>query len=942
MAPWKIDATGRIFDGRNRMPPGMKTGWPKDVAQSRAPLRWRFDKCVFDESSLVLTVNGAPVDLERRPLELLALLLAHAGEVVTKAEIVAALWADRDVSDASLTKCMARLRRALSDTDMTLIHTVHGYGYRFAAQLTIEDAVPANWLPAAMAFAAGDAVPRRPNWRFVERLGTGGHGDVWLCEQAKTRARRVLKFARDGAGLAGLRREITLGRLLREGLGERHDLVRILDWNLEEEPYFLETAWSELGNLAEWAARQGGVAALALELRLDLVAQIADALAASHAMGVLHKDLKPANVLMRLDAAGRPGIVLTDFGSGRALDPTRLDAFGITRMETDLTSADSTAGTMMYRAPEYAAGGTPTVQADIFALGVILFQMAAGDVRRALAPGWEDFIADPLLRQDIALAASGEPQRRLADAAALARRLRTLPDRRRAQKQAEAQAADAAATKRALENARARRLPVLALLGVLLAGFSTSTLLYVRAEHARTRAHDATIRAQIAASRAEAVTDFLTEDLFSAANPILGADPNIPVRKVLDAAAAGLDRRFPPGSADRAAIEAAIGGAYAGLADPDHAQKMLRDALAILRARAGDADPQVQAVRLTMIDLAERTADMDGLRRIGAAVLAADPTDAATALRARFALAEADCLTNENDALCVQKLQPFLTEVRTRLGPRDALTLKLQDLLAYQLSQGQHFDTALALARATVATTQTVFGADSVQAQERRYHLGQILVEAGQADAAIATLTDVRQRLLTIFGHETDMSARAATQLGRAYQLGGRNEDGLAMLRTALAYNLRVHGEDYQATRFSMNGVAKILASMGRAGEAIPLGAKALALQQKAEGADNEDTLWMAGNLANEYRQAGQLAQAETLYATIFSRAHRTFTHGEWDLGHFGFDYGQLLMQEGKMAQARTVLAESVAVLGKSLGAGNARTVAAMSALHRAEAAAPP
>jgi non-specific serine/threonine protein kinase len=940
MVLWKIDAERQIFGSGDRTPSGMRTGWPAGLAPSRAPLRWRFGDCVFDESSLVLTVAGAPVDLERRPLELLALLLAHAGEVVTKAEIIAALWADRDVSDASLTKCMARLRRALSDTDMTLIHTVHGYGYRFAVRLTVEDAAPAGArLPASMAFAAGDAVPRRPDWQFVERLGTGGHGDVWLCEQVRTRARLVLKFARDGAGLAGLRREITLGRLLREGLGERRDLVRILDWNLEEEPYFLETPWYELGNLAQWAAGQGGVAALAPELRLGLVAQIADALAASHAMGVLHKDLKPANVLMRLDAAGRPGIVLTDFGSGRALDPTRLDAFGITRMQADLTSADSSAGTMMYRAPECAAGGTPTVQADIFALGVILFQMAAGDLRRGLAPGWEDFIADPLLRQDIALAAAGEPRHRLADAAALARRLRTLPARRLALRQAEARAEDAAATRRALDAARARRLPLLALLGVLMAGCSISTLLYVRAEHARTRAREAGSRAQIAAARAEAVTYFLTEDLFSAANPMLGADPNIPVRKVLDAAASGLDRRFAAGSVDRAAIEAAIGGAYAGLADPDRALPLLRDALAILRARSGDADPQVQAVRLTMIDLAERTADMDGLRRNGAAVLAADPPDAATALRARFATAEADCLTSQNDALCVQTLQPFLAAVRTRLGPRDALTLKVQDLLAYQLSQGQHFEAALTLARATVATTQGVFGADSVQAQERRYHLGQILVEAGQAGAAIAVLADVRQRLLAIFGHETDMSARAATQLGRAYQLGGRGEDGLRMLRTALDYNLRVHGEAYQATRFCMNGVAKILTSLGRAGEAIPFGAKALALQRVAEGADNEDTLWIAGNLANEYRQAGQLAQAEALYGDTFSRAHRAFTHGEWDVGHFGFEYGQFLMQEGKMAQARTVLSESVAVLGRSLGAGNARTVAALAALRQAEAA---
>jgi hypothetical protein len=706
---------------------------------------------------------------------------------------------------------------------------------------------------------------------------------------------------------------------------------------LQEEPYFLETAWYEQGNLAEWAARQGGAATIPLATRLDLVAQIADALAAAHAMGVLHKDLKPANVLIREDENGQPAIVLTDFGSGRALDPAQLDAFGITRMEADITSADATAGTQMYRAPELTAGGAPTVQADIFALGVMLFQLISGDLRRALAPGWEDHVEDPLLQLDIAASASGDPARRLGDAAELARRLRALPERRAAQRLADQQAA---ATRRALEIARARRLPVLALVGVLLIGFSASTLLYLRAERAGIRAQAATAQAKQAAARAEAVTYFLTDDLFSAANPMLGADPNIPVKQVLDAASASLDRRFPAGSVDRASIEAAIGGAYAGLADPAHALPLLNRALAVLRGHLGDADPQVEAVRLAIADLAERTADTAALRRTGQDIVTAAVAGSDASLRGQFAILTADCLTNENDAACVLKLRPFLASLQNHDNKPTPLKLRVQDLLAYQLSQGQHFDEALALAKDTVAATEAAFGAESVQAQERRYHLGQIMVEAGQPGEAIATLQDVRRILLKIFGHETDMSARAATQLGRAYALGNRPDDGLAMLRLALDYNLKVHGEAYQATRFSMNGVAKVLTAMHRPAEAIPFGEKALTLQTAAEGPDNEDTLWIAGNLANEYRQAGQIARADALYADVFSRAHRAFSHGEWDLGHFGTEYGTLLIQEGRMPQARAVLTESIAVLTNSLGPRDSHTEAARAAL--AAALAPP
>src|SRR6185312_1918081 len=101
-----------------------------DVKAPRQSRLWRFGNAAFDEQALTLTVNGAEVELERRPLELLSLLLEHAGEVVTKDEILDGIWPDRDVSEASLTKCVARLRSALADDDHAMIRTAHGFGYR--------------------------------------------------------------------------------------------------------------------------------------------------------------------------------------------------------------------------------------------------------------------------------------------------------------------------------------------------------------------------------------------------------------------------------------------------------------------------------------------------------------------------------------------------------------------------------------------------------------------------------------------------------------------------------------------------------------------------------------------------------------------------------------------------------------------------------------------
>ncbi len=362
-----------------------------------------------------------------------------------------------------------------------------------------------GWRPAP-----GLGIPKRANWVLREKLGEGGFGEVWLGEQEKTGERRVYKFCYDAERLLSLQREITVFRLLKEELGLRDDIARILDWNLDEAPYFIEFVYIEGGSLVDWAEAQGGAGELPLAERLEIVAQVATALAAAHSVGVLHKDIKPANVLMTSDREGRPQAVLTDFGIGLITDRGRLAAkgitvLGLTALDVDVDSG-SAAGTQLYLAPELLAGQPPTIQADVYALGVMLYQMVVGDLGRPLAQGWQRRVEDPLLREDIAAFVDGSPARRPGNAAEVARRLRALEERRAA-RVAEENAA------RAAERAQRRRKVLTTVAAVSSVFLVVVSYLMIQAIRARAAEERARADAERRRGQAEQLIDFMLNDL---------------------------------------------------------------------------------------------------------------------------------------------------------------------------------------------------------------------------------------------------------------------------------------------------------------------------------------------------------------------------------------------------------------------------------------------
>ena len=392
---------------------------------------WSFAGREFDESRLELSVNGKLMELELKPLEILIHLLRHAGEIVTKDQLLEAVWPGLEVVEGSLTTAVYKLRKALCDDDAAIVVTVPRIGYRLAASVQPQTDRSTK-VSLKVPFAAGSAVPSRAQWRLIRPMEASPHSEVWLAEHEKTHEWRVFKFATNASRLKSLRREVTVYRYLRESAGDRPEFVRILEWNFDKQPFFVE---SEYGgqNLAEWADKRGGLTAIPLEERICLAVRICQAIAIAHAAGVLHRDLKQANILIGKESNEKEQVKIVDFGSASLVDPDRLQALGITNLgftQTANLPSPVLTGTLMYLAPETFSGQRPTALSDVYALGVLLYQLVIGDFRKPMAPGWEANVPDPILQEDIAQVVCGDPSQRLARPAELAERLLHLDQRR--------------------------------------------------------------------------------------------------------------------------------------------------------------------------------------------------------------------------------------------------------------------------------------------------------------------------------------------------------------------------------------------------------------------------------------------------------------------------------------------------------------------------------
>jgi serine/threonine protein kinase len=224
--------------------------------------------------------------------------------------------------------------------------------------------VPADVKP----LGAGQRVS---HYEIQEKLGEGGMGAVYRAYDAQLRRPVALKvlppeYASDPERRSRLIHEARAASAL-----NHPNIVAIYEVGSDNGVDFIAMELIEGKSLGEIIPAKG----MPLAKALDCAVQIASGLAKAHAAGVIHRDLKPGNIMVTGPASGHPGLVkLLDFGLARRVELGE-------GHETTLTMEAGIAGTPSYMSPEQAQGKPVDARSDVFSFGSVLYQMVTG--RRA-------------------------------------------------------------------------------------------------------------------------------------------------------------------------------------------------------------------------------------------------------------------------------------------------------------------------------------------------------------------------------------------------------------------------------------------------------------------------------------------------------------------------------------------------------------------------------
>jgi tRNA A-37 threonylcarbamoyl transferase component Bud32 len=773
-------------------------------------------------------------------------------------------------------------------------------------------------------------------WAIQRLLGRGGMSEVYLAERADGQytQRAALKLL--SAALAQKPRQLREERQILARL-EHPGITRLIDGGVADDgrPY-LVMEYVEGQNLLAYCKAH----AATLEQRLQIFLQICEAVAYAHLHLVVHRDLKPGNILV----TGEGQVRLLDFGVAQLLGAPDLGGHGA-NPTLHLTPA--------YAAPEQLSGMPVTTATDTYSLGVLLYQLLCGRLpfeldtlpmtlalqrvledtppllsataRRQVAPpvppaalaGDLEHIAGKALRK--------EPAQRYASAADLKadieRYLRHEPVTARGYEMGYVLA-------RFVRRHRSVVTLALGAITALVLGLGLSLWFYADARRARNRA-------EAAAATTQAINDFLNRDLLAGIRLDTAPTRDVTLRQLLDDAARQVDARFAGQPETAARVHQAVAESYFNLSLYDAAQAQYQKALALYGSLQRRDSDEALAVIARLASLAS------GDGRYEQAVALYDEALRGYAARHGASYAPLAALRAESAGIHYGHgdFQRAADQLRQLLEGEAGRALSAADRLDSIATYGGYlqclgdFAGAERAQREALAGRIKLYGEQHMATSMSHLFVGGVLTDEARLDEAEKELETGAAGVRRWVGPDDAFIATADSTLARLRLDQGRLAEAASLMRNALRIRVTAFGDDSSFTAWTRQQLAEVLQHQGLLREARQLMQNALAVADKTDGRGNPWTVRQRLVMVGILRELGetQLAQAELAMIPAGALSQLPATHQY--VGLLRYEQGLVAAQAGDRLAARAALTQAAAIYTARYGAGHPRTRAVRASL---------
>ena len=810
-------------------------------------------------------------------------------------------------------------------------------------------------------------------YRLIEECGRGGMGAVYLAERAdgQFEKRVALKLVKRGMDTDEILRRFRHERQILATLEHPH-IARLYDGGVTDSgrPY-LVMEFIDGQPITSYCDEKR----LSVDARLALFKTVCEAVQYAHQNLVVHRDLKPSNILV----TDKGTVKLLDFGIAKLLDTEALD------LSVPLTRTGLRVLTPEYAAPEQVRGEAITTATDVYALGVILYELLTGhrpykttgqsasEIEQAVLEAEPERpstavtkdhartgTAETLtaqtrsalratsiahlqkrLRGDLDTillkALQKEPARRYASAEAF------LEDIKRHRAGLPIQAQPDSVQYRVRKFVRRHRFGVAAatVLLLLLTGFAVA-MAFQQAATARERD-----RATQERDKAEAVAAFL-QDLFDASDPFLATTERLDtlrVRDFLGRGAAKIQRELQEQPALQAEMLDVIGKVYLNLGLYDTALPLVTQGLEQRRMLYDTAHPDVAASLRSLAKTFQATGDYDMAEQYFRQALAMHRQEKephllsltetlaglASVLRDKNNFDEAERLLQE--ALAIQQMHVDLPH-------RNVATSMLQLGRVYQ-DQGRLVQ-AESLYKDALGQQRALLGEDHPEVASSLENLATVLRQQTELEAAEPLLQEALAIRQDVLGAEHPHTVTSLYELASLLRDKAEYEQAVALFEEVVELDRKVLGATHHYVGLDLRELGITYARMKAYDDALQSYRAALDILRKALPEDHADIAVVMSGMGYTYLQKGDPDRAEPILRKVLQMRIATLGEDSWWTGVSKSVLGDCLMQQGRHAAAEPLLVEGYTTLRDGKGPTEAalqRLVTLYEALNQEEKA---